>query len=49
MRDLARDAEQNETPLSQRYRTLARMWFWLGVPAFASVAIVFWLMVNKAN
>jgi uncharacterized membrane protein len=49
MRDLARDAEQNETPLSPRYRTLARMWFWLGVPAFACVAIVFWLMVNKPS
>jgi uncharacterized membrane protein len=47
MRDLARTAERNGTPLSERYWTLARRWFWLGVPAFASVTVVFWLMVNK--
>lgn len=49
MRDLARYAEQNAAPLSQRYWTMARVWFWLGVAAFASVAAVFWLMVNKPN
>jgi uncharacterized membrane protein len=49
MRDLARDAERHATALSQRYWTLARIWFWLGVPAFAGVAAVFWLMVNKPD
>jgi uncharacterized membrane protein len=47
MRDLVRAAERSGAPLSDRYRTLARLWFWLGVPAFASVIAVFWLMVNR--
>ncbi|MGO9935591.1 MAG: DUF2269 family protein [Steroidobacteraceae bacterium] len=47
MRDLARAAEQNGTPLDAKYWRLARRWFWLGLPAFTSVVIVFWLMVWK--
>jgi uncharacterized membrane protein len=47
MRDLARAAERDGTPLDAEYWVVARQWFWLGVPAFASVVIVFWLMVWK--
>jgi uncharacterized membrane protein len=49
MRDLARAAERSGAPLGNNYCALARLWFWLGVPAFASVTVVFWLMVNKPN
>jgi uncharacterized membrane protein len=47
MRDLARAAERAGTTLDAMYWRLARRWFWLGVPAFTSVVIVFWLMVHK--
>ena len=47
MRDLARDAEREATPLPEAYHRHARRWFWLGVPAFLSLIAVFWLMVAK--
>ena len=47
MRDLARRAERDGTPLPEYYRRLARWWFRLGVPAFLSLVVVFWLMVAK--
>jgi uncharacterized membrane protein len=47
MRNLAREAERNGSQLPEQYWRLARRWFWLGVPAFASLVVVFWLMVNK--
>ena len=47
MRNLARSAERDGMPLDAKYWRLARQWFWLGVPAFTSVVIVFWLMVWK--
>lgn len=47
MRSLARAAVQAGTNVDRQYWQLARWWFWLGVPAFASVLGVFWLMVNK--
>lgn len=47
MRDLAREADRNSAPLNGRYWAYARLWFWLGVPAFTAVLIVFWLMVTK--
>ena len=47
MRDLARRAERDGTPLPENYRRLARWWFRLGVPAFLSLVVVFWLMVAK--
>jgi uncharacterized membrane protein len=47
MRDLARAAEQTETSVGERYWRYARLWFWLGVPAFAAVLAVFALMVLK--
>ena len=47
MRDLARAAEQTETAVGERYWRYARLWFWLGVPAFTAVLGVFVLMVLK--
>ena len=46
MRDMARDSDIRGTPLPPLYRTYARVWFWLGVPAFLSLVAVFWLMVS---
>jgi uncharacterized membrane protein len=47
MRDLARACVRDGVDLGARYRDYARWWFWLGVPAFTSVVLVFWLMVAK--
>jgi uncharacterized membrane protein len=47
MRDLARASDSQGTSLSPRYWVYARVWFWLGVPAFLSLVVVFWLMVAK--
>jgi uncharacterized membrane protein len=47
MRDLARTAEQEGIPMPSGYRSYARLWFWLGVPAFTAVALIFWIMVTK--
>jgi uncharacterized membrane protein len=47
MRNLARDSDSQGTPLLPTYWSYARMWFWLGVPAFLSLVVVFWLMVAK--
>lgn len=47
MRDLARAAENQGTPLSYQYWIYARVWLWLGVPAFSALVVVFWLMVAK--
>ena len=47
MRDLARVSESSGTPLNHRYWDYARTWFWLGMPAFLALIIVFWLMVAK--
>jgi uncharacterized membrane protein len=47
MRDLARTAEQEGSPMPSGYRSYARLWFWLGVPAFTAVALIFWIMVTK--
>ncbi len=47
MRDLAREAFERGSPLGERYWQLARIWFWLGVPAFCAVLAIFALMVTK--
>jgi uncharacterized membrane protein len=48
MRDIARAAQRDAVAsLGERYRSYARVWFWLGIPAFAAVIVVFWLMVTK--
>ena len=47
MRDLAAEALMRGTPLPEAYHRYGRIWFWLGVPAFSAVAIVFVIMVIK--
>jgi uncharacterized membrane protein len=47
MKRLSQKAMDTNTPLTERYWRLARLWFWLGVPAFISMVIVVLLMVFK--
>ena len=47
MREIARTADDKNTPLPQQYWTYARIWFWLGIPAFGALILVYWLMVFK--
>lgn len=47
MRDLAVAAINNGSSVDQRYAQLARIWFWLGVPAFAAISVVYYLMIFK--
>ncbi|MCB1554781.1 MAG: DUF2269 domain-containing protein [Xanthomonadales bacterium] len=48
-RDLANQACVSNRPLPPAYFAIMRWWFWLGWPAFISVAWVFWLMVSKPS
>lgn len=47
MRALARSADDAGAALPPLYWAYARNWFWLGVPAFAALMAVYWLMVAK--
>lgn len=47
MRDLAQRALRDQTELPPLYWRYARIWFWLGVPAFTMLVGVFYLMVAK--
>lgn len=47
MRDLARDAAARNAPLPDAYFRLWRFWFAFGVPAFAAVLLIVWLMTAK--
>lgn len=47
MRDIARTADHANTQLPQQYWVLARIWFWLGIPAFSALVAVYWLMLFK--
>ncbi len=47
MRDLARIAQMSNLALPAQYWRYACIWFWLGVPAFCALVVVFWLMVSK--
>jgi uncharacterized membrane protein len=47
MRALARVADQEGSPLPTLYWAYARSWFWLGVPAFVALVVVYGLMVFK--
>ena len=47
MRDLAVAAVREGRPLTGRYRRYARLWFWIGIPAFAALVMVFYLMAAK--
>ena len=47
MRDLANDALLHGGPIAPAYTRYARIWFWLGVPAFSAMVLIFFLMVIK--
>ncbi len=47
MRDLATAAAIAGEPLPARYRSLFRLWFAFGFPAFAAVMAIFWLMIAR--
>ncbi|MCU7797592.1 MAG: DUF2269 domain-containing protein [Candidatus Thiodiazotropha sp. (ex Myrtea spinifera)] len=47
MRDIAAEAVKKEIPLDGQYQRYARTWFWLGIPAFISMVIIYSLMVFK--
>jgi uncharacterized membrane protein len=44
---LALEASERKTPLPRLYWRYFRLWFALGIPAFAALVIVFYLMVAK--
>lgn len=47
MRRLAEQAERTAKPLPAAYHDLFRTWFVFGIPAFAAVLGVFWLMIAR--
>jgi uncharacterized membrane protein len=47
MKDIALDAANRGLPLPEPYWRLARLWFWLGVPAFIAMVLVVALMTSK--
>lgn len=49
MAKLAQIALQNKTALPPEYWKLAKIWEWLGYPAFIAMVVIFYLMVNKPN
>lgn len=49
MRDLSAQAAAQHTELPVQYRRYARIWFWLGVPAFAAMLLIVLLMVFKQS
>lgn len=49
IRNLARRAVADGTPLPPRYYALYDRWFMFGFPGFGSVALILWLMIAKPN
>jgi len=47
LRDLASAASADGAPLPHGYRRLYRIWIACGVPAFAAVLSIIWLMLTK--
>lgn len=47
MRDMTVSAMLRQQPLAIQYHRYARRWFWLGIPAFFSMVIIYGLMVFK--
>jgi uncharacterized membrane protein len=47
MRDLSEQAVLQKTTLSPQYFNYARLWFWLGIPAFIAMILIVVLMVLK--
>ncbi|MCP4273078.1 MAG: DUF2269 domain-containing protein [Gammaproteobacteria bacterium] len=48
MSKISQTAIDNHKPLPDDYWRYARIWFWLGVPAFISMILVVFLMVFKS-
>ena len=49
MRDLAQAAAAAGAPLPEAYHQLYRRWFACGIPAFATVLAILWLMAAKPD
>ncbi|MDH5544452.1 MAG: DUF2269 domain-containing protein [Gammaproteobacteria bacterium] len=47
MRALSLVALETNTPLPDLYWRYARIWFWLGIPAFSTMLVIVFLMVHK--
>lgn len=47
VRDLTERAVIRNQPLPPEYAIAMRQWFWLGVPAFLSMAAIVFLMIGK--
>jgi uncharacterized membrane protein len=47
MQRIAAAARKGNTPLPARFWRYFRIWFGLGIPAFAALVVVFYLMVAK--
>ncbi len=47
MRDISAQAVHTNTQLPECYHRYARIWFWLGVPAFIAMVLIVFLMVYK--
>jgi len=47
MQKLAEQAANTQSALPKTYWRMARIWFWLGVPAFVAIMLVIVLMVYK--
>jgi uncharacterized membrane protein len=47
LRDLASDAAKKGSPLPIEYHRVFWHWCAFGVPAFAAVALIFWMMIAK--
>ncbi len=47
LRDIARQAAADEQPLPAQFDRLFRIWFAAGIPAFAAVLAILWLMLNR--
>jgi uncharacterized membrane protein len=49
MRDLARAAAESAVPLPPAYFRLYRLWFACGIPAFAAMLAIIWLMLERPS
>jgi uncharacterized membrane protein len=49
MRKISCQALEKNTNLDKTYNQYSRQWFWLGIPAFISMIIIFLLMVSKPS
>ncbi|MES9901772.1 MAG: DUF2269 family protein, partial [Sedimenticola sp.] len=47
MRNLSQQAVVDQQHLPPLYYRYARSWFWLGIPAFGAMVIIYFLMVFK--